>query len=260
MNGPLRQQQIEQFSDEGFLVCPEFLEPAQVDELRGWVEEIALWPTTLDRWEHRLERTAGGPVLARTENFLPYHAAIAAFLGEGRISAALSQLFGEPAVVFKEKINYKHPGGGGFAPHQDAAAYKFGAAHLTTLVAVDENSEENGCLWFAPGQHRRGLLAVDDKGCLPQTVADALDWTAAPVPPGGVVFFSSYAPHKSGPNASARSRRGLYVTYNRAAEGDLRSVYYEDRRRAIDEFSRSHDAGGPPRISTIGHFQGRSVE
>ena len=36
-----------------------------------------------------------------------------------------AELLGDPegVWVFKERINYKLPGGGGFAPHQDAPAW-----------------------------------------------------------------------------------------------------------------------------------------
>jgi hypothetical protein len=40
------------------------------------------------------------------------------FLSRKLISAAVSDLFGEPASLFKEKINFKLPGGGGFLAHQ----------------------------------------------------------------------------------------------------------------------------------------------
>ena len=33
-----------------------------------------------------------------------------------------SDLFAEQAIIYKEKVNYKLPGGAGFAPHQDVAA------------------------------------------------------------------------------------------------------------------------------------------
>jgi ectoine hydroxylase-related dioxygenase (phytanoyl-CoA dioxygenase family) len=51
-----------------------------------------------------------------------------------------------------------------------------------------------------------------------------------PTEPGDVVFFDSFAPHGSGPNMSDHKRRVLYVTYNRAADGDHRKQYYADKR------------------------------
>ena len=70
-----------------------------------------------------------------------------------------NEFFGERALLFKEKINYKYPNGGGFDPHQDAAAYDFGDFHITCLIAPKPTSIENGCLFIAQNEHRRGLLA-----------------------------------------------------------------------------------------------------
>ncbi len=36
-----------------------------------------------------------------------------------QLRGAVATLFGEPAMLFKDKINFKLPGGDGFKPHQD---------------------------------------------------------------------------------------------------------------------------------------------
>ncbi len=258
MDGPLDEAQVAKFQTDGYLVCLDLLAEADQAAIAGMVEEVAAWPMTDDRWQHYRERTADGPVLARTENFLPYHDGLNRVLTTGTLTGAVSQLFGEPAAVFKEKINYKRPGGGGFAPHQDAKAYAFGTSHITCLVAVDENRLDNGCLWFSPGAHQDGLLATDDTGCLSAETAAALEWVAATMPVGGVTFFSSFVPHKSAGNESKTSRRSLYVTYSRASEGDLRRAYYEERERTMSQHGGT--TGDSPRISTIGHFQGQGID
>jgi len=258
MTGPLTSDQIASFLENGYLICPDFLSESAHAHVLAMVEEIAAWPSTEDRWQHYHERTAHGAAITRTENFLPFHEGMQLLLTEGDLTLAIGQLFGEAALVFKEKINYKLPGGAGFAPHQDARAYAYGTSHITCLVAVDENRIDNGCLWFAPQRHQQGLLENDDTGCLPSAVAESLDWVAAPMPVGGVSFFSSFAPHKSAANTTQQSRRSLYVTYTRASEGDLRQKYYHDRVQAMAQ--HQGPAGQSPRISTIGHFQGKGVE
>jgi 2-aminoethylphosphonate dioxygenase len=50
---------------------------------------------------------------------------------------------------------------------------------------------------------------------------------------GDVVFFDSYVPHASKPNLTAEQRRILYVTYNRASDGDHRTAYYADKRASF---------------------------
>ena len=258
MTGPLDQSACDEFQANGYLCCPSLLSESQTQQISQMVTDIAGWPEDDERCLHYHELTDEGRVLTRTERFLANHQGLRTLLTDGVINAAVSQLFGEAATVFKEKINYKLSGGGGFAPHQDAQAYAYGSVHITCLVAVDPNTIDNGCLWFTPGMHANGLLDTDDSGCLPPEQADAMSWEPVTLPPGGAVFFSSFAPHKSQPNQTAQSRRSLYVTYSKASEGDLRAEYYAERDRAM----ACHDvqADQPPRISTIGHFQGKGVD
>jgi ectoine hydroxylase-related dioxygenase (phytanoyl-CoA dioxygenase family) len=54
-----------------------------------------------------------------------------------------------------------------------------------------------------------------------------------PTEPGDVVFFDSYVPHASKPNLTDRARRALYLTYNRASDGDHRARYFADKRAAF---------------------------
>jgi hypothetical protein len=69
-------------------------------------------------------------LLARVENFVPYYAGLAALFASRKVSDLLAECCGEPVVLFKDKINFKLPGGAGFAPHQDAPAYvDFGIEH-----------------------------------------------------------------------------------------------------------------------------------
>jgi ectoine hydroxylase-related dioxygenase (phytanoyl-CoA dioxygenase family) len=44
--------------------------------------------------------------------------------------------------------------------------------------------------------------------------------------PGDVLIFHALAPHQSGPNTAAYSRRSLYLSYNAASAGNLREAYY----------------------------------
>ena len=57
-----------------------------------------------------------------------------------------------------------------------------------------------------------------------------MNFVAYPTKPGDVIFFDSFAPHRSEPNLSDKPRRLMYVTYNRLSEGDHRVQYYADKR------------------------------
>ena len=80
-------------------------------------------------WMVHHERSAhdGAVRICRVENFC-YHKPAWAELCFGIVHDCVSQAFGEPAVLFKDKVNYKGPGGGGFLLHQ---------VPVSRLIAMD---------------------------------------------------------------------------------------------------------------------------
>src|SRR5262249_12426780 len=154
------------------------------------------------------------------------------------------------------KINYKLPGGAGYAPHQDAPAYRFVDVHVSCMVAVDDATLDNGCLEVVSRAHAE-LLPTDDAGCIRADVVERLAWEPVEVRAGETLWFHSRTPHRSGPNASPVPRRALYPTYNAASEGDQRAAYY-DRKRA-ELAGAGAAAGDRVPVSLIGDFQGRPV-
>ncbi|HLU42150.1 MAG TPA: phytanoyl-CoA dioxygenase family protein [Microthrixaceae bacterium] len=243
---------VEHFREHGWLLT-RTLDDDAVAALRSWVDEVASWPDDGGDWLHHREMTDDGPKLCRSENFVPHHDGLRELLTEGPLPEIAGALLGEPAVLYKEKVNYKLPGGAGYAPHQDAPAYPFISSHVSAMVAVDDATVENGCLEVASGMHHE-LLPTDDVGCVHPDVAAELDWWAVEVPAGCTLWFHSRTPHRSGPNRSPHARRALYPTYNAASLGDLREEYYREKLAAFAQRAASGEHTG---VSLIGDFQGR---
>jgi ectoine hydroxylase-related dioxygenase (phytanoyl-CoA dioxygenase family) len=134
---------------------------------------------------------------------------------------------GGQAVLFKDKINFKMPGGAGFKLHQDQQAgwSAYAPLFMTAMISLDAASIESGCLEIAAGRHREGLIGEQWKP-LDETVVDL---KVVPTAPGDAIFFDSYVPHASKANFSDSPRRILYLTYNLADDGDHRARYYADK-------------------------------
>lgn len=243
---------LEQWRLDGFVHLPGLLGPDVRDHLSRWADEIA--GSDDGRLLQHDEMTVHGPAVARSEHFATVHPELGSLIGAGAIVDAGAELLGEPIVLYKEKINHKLPGGAGFAPHQDATAYKFVGTHLTCMIAIDDSTIENGCLEVVAGHHHE-LLVDDGDGCLPPSTECSLDWSSVEMRAGDVLWFHSRTPHRSASNSSPYARRALFLTYNAASEGDLRSAYYADK---IDRL-HNHVGDDRTRVSTIGHFLGRSV-
>ena len=242
----------------GYLKIPGFFPTEEVKNLQAWVSDISNWEPTPDKWMHHYESTPDGPRVSRSENFVPYHTGMKATVTRGKVLDVVSELMEEPAVLYKEKINYKYPGGGGYAAHQDAPAYEFIDYHITCLISVDSATPESGCLYFAPGRHQEGFIALDEKGCVAPETAATMDWVAVPTDPGDILLFGSYIPHKSPTNGSNQPRRIVYLTYNASSQGDWREQYYADKRQAFSEYAKD-SSNRDKQISKIAHFQGKTV-
>ena len=226
-------EEIEAYTRDGFVIVRGmYANPRQIQD---WVTELSEFPEVPGKYafyyEDNLQRK-GERILSRIEYFVDYHEGLNSLVRGNEMMGRLSELFGETAVLFKEKINFKLPGGDGFKLHQDSQAgwEDFTDYFISVLVTVDENTVENGCLELAAGLHKRGLIG---KAWEPMAEEDlqGVELKAYPTRPGDVVFFGSYVPHASRPNLTDEPRRNLYLTYNRASDGDFREKYFAEKRK-----------------------------
>ena len=86
------------------------------------------------------------------------------FLNKKKILNLLSNLVGSKPILFKDKINWKYPGGKGFEPHQDGqvwqSLYKNIRSFISFTISIDKTNEKNGCLEIVRKKHKKGLLGT----------------------------------------------------------------------------------------------------
>lgn len=231
----LTQDQLKFWKTNRYLLLDDYLAESQIQDLICWTEELYRWPETAGKWMKYFETSSldDQRMLCRVENFLPFHDGFRNFLTNADLMEVLSVLMGETAVLFKEKINFKLPGGAGFKAHQDAPAFVTFKQHyhITMMVSIDATTVENGCLELVDGFCDEKLLDQDSDGTLSEKVISVLDWKPLTTKPGDILFFDSYLPHRSSPNRSRYPRRALYITYNRLSEGSRRDDYFSDKRK-----------------------------
>jgi phytanoyl-CoA hydroxylase len=127
-------------------------------------------------------------------------------------------------LIWQSMYIFKQPGIGGEVDwHQDATFFLTDPISVTTFwFALEDASEENGCLWVQPGGHRgplRELFERDGDRTVKRTL-DSTPWPTRaeavplPVQAGALVCFHGLLPHYSAPNRSPRSRHAysLHVT------------------------------------------------
>jgi hypothetical protein len=228
---------LDRYARLGWVAVPGFFSAAEVADIVRFTEETRALPEVPGAHMVYRETSLLDPnarVIQRIENFCAHHPGFDTLIRGGRLQRCVEQLLNGPAVLFKEKINFKMPGGAGFEAHQDQQAgwSTYAPLFVTAMVSVDPTSIANGCLEIATGPRLTGLVGRE---WVPLTAEEVAAFALVPVPtqPGDVLFFDSYVPHASKPNLTDDQRRILYLTYNRASDGDQRARYYADKRASF---------------------------
>ena len=131
-------------------------------------------------------------------------------------------------LLWQSMYIFKQPGiGSEVTWHQDASFFDTTPSTVTGFwFALEDATEDNGCLWMQPGGHRGPLRErfVREGDAVHMQPLDATPWpdtstaVAMPAEAGTLVVFHGLLPHWSAPNRSARSRHAytLHATDGRA--------------------------------------------
>ncbi len=251
MKKEIDQQDLRFWRENSYLVFPELLKN-KVSDLDLWIREVESWPEDFSKWLKFYEMN-DPTKLSRIENFVPFHAGFSDLLLKGVLADLISELMGEDAILYKERINFKAPGGGAHAAHQDGVAYESGSLakfspdsvpYISVLIGVDKATKENGCFQVVKDWPLDKLDILQMERTLPdnpsfskiaQHIEDSLPWKMIETEPGDVIVFTERLPHRSEANHSKSGRRILYGVYNPKSEGDKREKYYQDKRTNIND-------------------------
>lgn len=225
--------QRKSYDEDGFLHIQGFFDASECLLLQTYVKELSDAPEepggACMYFEKHVETQER--ILSRIEDFCRHHEGMSAMCKDedSKLVHFLSALHNEDLLLFKDKINYKLPGGGAFKAHQDSAAgwEKYLPWFVSVGIFVDPSTKENGCLEVATGCHKKGLL-----GAVWEPI-EHLDLPYSPVEcqPGDIIIFDSYVPHRSADNHSAKQRRALFITLNKKKDGEKLTDYFADKRR-----------------------------
>ncbi len=199
-NQVLTDAQTAGFRRDGFVFLPGFYDAAETGEIVSWVDEVTAWPEAPGRHMVYHEDSLlepGRRIVQRIEDVTPFHPGFEKLFTRGRASAAAGQLLEEPAMLFKDKINFKLPGGDGFKAHQDVQAGwdVYARYHISMLVSIDAADTANGCLEIAAGWHHQGPIGAEWTPLGQEEIA-GMEFKPCPTKPGGrpAVRFLRAAP------------------------------------------------------------------
>jgi hypothetical protein len=232
---PLSDEQVRFFVDNGFLAAEGLISPEEIEELkrdtvfmaRGGYPCEAWPPPTADLTEDEVMSTI--LCIHRPHYISPV---MEHYARHPKICGALSQIVAAHLPYWDGSVKCMHsmlyikpPKFQGRSWHQDEVYIPTRDRSLTgAWIALDDATQENGCLWVIPGSHRAGYLYPEE----PTTDLDEYDFadqaygfddsTQIPVEvkAGTLVFFNGYLLHSSLKNRSNDYRRVLVNHYMNA--------------------------------------------
>ncbi len=230
------QKDLEDYERNGFIVVRGMYSRPEVQQLSDWIDELSGRKPEFGKQMVYMEDSlfeTGKRVLSRIEKFVEYHGGLKNFVYDPRMTGRARELLNDEAVLFKEKINFKLSGGGGFAPHQDIQPGwdEYAPFFLSVLITIDNSTVENGCLELAASHHTRGMIGKKWKP-LEGDELNGIEFQSCPMEPGDVAFFDCFVPHQSKPNLTREARRNIYLTFNRMRDGNWREKYFADKRKS----------------------------
>ena len=228
---PLSDTQIKAYAAEGYLHLGRVLTDAGLEAMR--TECMSAW---------RAEKGEFDPEKSWLQNALLsdiHHrsAVVRDYYYRGPLVDIAQQLIGPNIKGVTSQLTFKLRGNTkAFGWHQDNGYGELDPYNaLTTLTALDDTDEQNGCLWIVPASDQRGQIEPGlnfvDKQAEKSIELVVDESTAIPVPmrAGEAIIFHYWMLHKSQGNFSPdRDRRILFLRY---ADADAVEVYNNRRPR-----------------------------
>jgi ectoine hydroxylase-related dioxygenase (phytanoyl-CoA dioxygenase family) len=250
----ISEEQVCTFHRNGWLVVEGVFAPEEADEVARLALETADAMDVEESMEgYLLDRSGSGETAPRKIDS-PYlrHPVFRNFALDGRLRDLLRRITGEEPLLKSDQLFMKPPRFGSEKPyHQDNFYFRCtpGGHVITAWIALDDVDEENGCLRYISGSHKKGIIDHVEVPGQPYNLAppdDLIEWeneASAPVRKGGVVLHHSETLHSSRRNTSDRWRRGYathWATARVTSETDnldnayFRSEDYAENVRAVD--------------------------
>jgi ectoine hydroxylase-related dioxygenase (phytanoyl-CoA dioxygenase family) len=231
MNCDLSHEQIERYRADGFLVIDNFLTSSELAEWQSAVQEAVderdgvKIPGTDLKTGHddgiNKDTDYYANVFDQLINLWQTNARVRKLMMSPELGKAATQLSGANGIrIWHDQALFKRPWANPTGLHLDVPYWSFSAPDAISIwVALDDATQDNGCLYFLPGTHKK--TGYRDIGITKNMKAiftlypelATLEAVAAPMKAGSASFHNGLCIHGAGANMTPRPRRAMTCAY-----------------------------------------------
>lgn len=243
---------VEFYRQNGYIQFPEFFSPEEIGPLRRVIDNAVAIGRGRIKGAEKGGRSSEDyeRVFNQMVNLWTDYAAAKAIAFDERLGECARRLSQSRHVrIYHDHAMIKPPGETSKETnwHQDAPYWPMDpVGALSAWIAVDDVSEENGCLQFVPGSHRHGKqepikLGVEGAGIVEKFKTRGVevpDPVPMPMKAGGITFHHGCTFHYAAANRTDAPRRAFAI------------IYIPDTTR----FTGGKDAAGASEEMEVGGF------
>jgi ectoine hydroxylase-related dioxygenase (phytanoyl-CoA dioxygenase family) len=257
---PLSSAQLDQYRTEGYVVLEGFFDRDLLDDVDDAVRSLtarALGGEDMSKiLELEPEPVDGQRVPRRIYRPFHQHEAFQRLAMDGRLLDCIEALIGPDFNLQHSKLNMKPARVGSVVEwHQDLAYFPHTNDSLvTTLIYLDEATEQNGCLQVLPRHQNHYFNHFGPDGQFVGKITEELTDgsfgrpVSLAAPAGSVILMHCLTPHSSLPNRSHHPRRTLIYEYRAA---DAMPIYCGEMTH-VSEREAHPVRGNLPRFARFG--------
>lgn len=253
----LSPEQVEAFHQDGYCIVDGLWSEDEVAAIESFFEEYKRVGSPVFDGNCRYEEI--DPKERQLRAMFPhrYSEKAMAWALNPKVLAVLEVLFGAEPLLAQTMYYFKPPGARGQGMHQDDF-YLLTKPHtcIAAWTAIDEATEDNGCLYVAPGSQRKNLICPSEGAAEWMSYGDShikpfprdLKPMPVEVPRGSTMFFGGHLVHGSGPNRTTdRWRRTFIGHYVDDVSEQVASYYHPVINRRGEAVDGLHlpEGGGP---------------
>ena len=228
---PIHRDMKEFFTDNGYLVVENLMTSGEMEAVSQRTDEVVADPSKAppgvsvgregDTFKDKAGIDAQNRTVRGTAFMVRFDPVFRAFAQHPKILEIVRGLLGGRVKLFRDQMLLKPPGGQEKPLHQDQSYFKVRPvdALVTAWCALDNATEENGCMCYVPGSHKHGIFDITSDPNRPvhhEPVVDGIrlaDPVYCPVPAGSVIFHHGCTLHKSQVNLTDTWRRAVILHY-----------------------------------------------
>ena len=216
----INDEQVQQFREQGYFILENVFTPGEMDDLTGVIEAYQRRHDEALREKGGTEGISRAGEISFTSHLAEKDEKLREFCLRPEFVTIATRLLGPDVDLYWNQAVFKGPEGEKEFPwHQDDGYTPVEPSpYLTLWLALNDATEENGCISVIPGSHKQGRVPHRPSpiGLICHELDDPDQGVMVPVKAGSMAVFQSLMFHKSGVNRSKGVRKAYILQYSHA--------------------------------------------